>query len=56
MMNQYEKEEDALYQDYENGLLTSAELQKELRLLRREYREAAEDCARTAYEEALQNW
>ncbi len=59
-MNQYEREEDQYHRDFENGLMTQAELNKALRDLNREYqqdmRAAAEDAAEQAYRDTIGAW
>lgn len=53
MNEQYEREIDTLEDLYEAGMLTYAELQKELHDLDRSYRYAAEEAALEAYEQVL---
>lgn len=52
----FEKEEEALFEKYERGELTNAELQLELRELRRDYASAAREAATEAYEREEQRW
>lgn len=54
--SQYEREEEALYDQYERGEITQKELQKELRELAYDYRAAAENSALDAYEAELDRW
>ena len=55
-MTQYEREEKDLYMQYENGEISNVELNEALRELERDYRAAAEEAARDAYEAELHRW
>lgn len=54
--SQYEREEEALYEQYDRGEITNAELTRELNDLARDYRGAAREAALDAYERELENW
>jgi hypothetical protein len=54
--SQYDREETLLYEQYDRGELTSAELTRELNELARDYRAAAQDAAWDAYEAELDRW
>lgn len=56
VQSQYEREEQAIYDSYDRGEIDNAQLQRELRDLQRDYRSAAEDAARDAYEAELERW
>ena len=55
-MNQFEREEEQLDNDLADGRITRDEHDKELGALQRDYRAAAEEAARDAYEEELTRW
>jgi hypothetical protein len=55
-MNAFEREEQLLEDDYNAGNLSLAEYNREMRELQRDYRAAAEESARDAYESELQRW
>lgn len=56
MSDWFEREEEALYRDFELGRITREQLNMELRELRRGYRESAEDAARDAYDREMDRW
>ena len=55
-MNWYDREEQQLEDDLAAGRITSAEYQKAIRELQRDYRAAAEELAECAYKRELDNW
>ena len=55
-MNQFDREEDQIEQDYENGVITAKERNQYLRDLQREYRDAAHEAAQEAYEREVERW
>lgn len=55
-MNQYDREEEQLAHDYAAGLITREEYNRQMRELQRDYRAAAEESAREAYERELDRW
>jgi len=55
-MDQYDREEAALFRDFEEGRITQKELNKALRDLERDYREAAGESARRAYDQEMERW
>ena len=55
-MNNLEREEQYLEEEYENGGITMKEYNKLLSELRREYRGAAEESAQGAYDDELNRW
>lgn len=59
-MNQFEREEQQLADDYNAGLLTIEQYNKAMRELQREWRDAArgaaEDAAEQAYRDEIEQW
>ena len=55
-MNQLEREEEYLEEQYANGEITLSELEAEIRELYRSYRAAAEEAAQEAYDNAMERW
>lgn len=55
-MNQYEREEELLDQQYADGRITREEHTKLVNELWRDYRAAAHEAAQQAYERELDNW
>lgn len=55
-MDQYDREEEALWRDYEAGRITRKEYDKEMRLLQENYREAARESAQRAYDDEMERW
>jgi predicted RNA-binding protein associated with RNAse of E/G family len=53
---QLERDEDSLYRELEEGLLTNAEYNRALRELYADYRAVAEESAREAYDRELDRW
>jgi hypothetical protein len=53
---QLEREEDALCEDYNSGLISLSEYNKAVNDLHRSYRADAEESARDAYERELDRW
>lgn len=53
---QIEREEEALCEDYNNGLISLSEYNKAVNNLHRDYRDQAADSAREAYERELDRW
>jgi len=56
MQSQYEREEELLYEQYDRGDISGAELQRELNDLARDYRAAAREAALDAYEQEWERW
>lgn len=54
--SQYDREEALLYEQYDRGELTSAELTRELNELQRDYRAMAQEAAYDAYEAEMDRW
>ena len=59
-MNQYEREEEQLERDLNDGRITSAEYSKQLRDMQHSYHEEmigqAEEAAERAYNDAIGGW
>jgi len=55
-MNQFEREEDAIMEQINNGELTQKEGQRQLNELYRDYRGAAEEAAQHAYDDEMSRW
>lgn len=55
-MNQMEREEESLYDDFNSGLITQKELNAALRELQRDYQGAAEEAADQAYRDEMDRW
>jgi hypothetical protein len=55
-MNQLEREEQALEDDYNSGAISLKELNRETRDLHASYREQAQESAQNAYDEELDRW
>lgn len=55
-MNQLEREERQIEDDFAHGLISQAEYNAAMHDLQREYRAAAEEAAQQAYERELENW
>jgi hypothetical protein len=51
-----EREEDALSEQLANGDISPTEYNREMRELQRDYRDAAEESARNAYEQERERW
>lgn len=56
MMNQYDREEEQIINDMNAGLISAAEGRKQLRDLQSDYREAAQESAREAYDREMDRW
>lgn len=54
--SQFDREEEALCNDYNEGRISLSEYNRAVRDLQRDYRESAEDSARDAYERELNSW
>lgn len=54
--NWYERAEDQLVDDLNNGLLSRSEFDAEMRELNAQYRQAAEDAAQDAYDNYMGAW
>jgi hypothetical protein len=54
--SQYEREENDIQERYARGEITNAEMWAELKELQRDYRAAAEEAAREAYDQELERW
>ena len=55
-MNQFDREEEALERDFEEGRISEKEYRDEMRNLRREYQEAARQSAEDAYNREMERW
>lgn len=49
-------EEDRLYNALNAGEITAAEYHRQIRGLRRDYQQAAEECARASYDREMERW
>jgi len=54
--SQFDREEQAIIEAEERGEVTRAEANEQMRDLQRDYREAAHESAREAYERELERW
>ena len=54
--SQFDREEDDIQRRYAAGEITLAEYNEEMRVLQQDYRGAAEEAAREAYERERANW
>lgn len=54
--SQLERDEDALIDQLNDGRITRAEFNAEMKLLREGYREAARESAQEAYDRELERW
>lgn len=55
-MGPFEREEQAIEDAYTRGDISSAEYREQMRDLQRDYRDAAEEAARDAYDREMSNW
>ena len=55
-MDQFEREEEDIINQINNGELTNQEGQRQLNELYRDYRAAAEESAQRAYSDELSRW
>ena len=55
-MDPYDREEQALQDQYDRGEITAAELRKELRELQRDYAADAREAACMAYDAEMERW
>ena len=59
-MNQYEREEEQLERDLNDGRISLVEYNKQLRDMQRDYRDEmrgmAEDAAERAYDDVMDRW
>ena len=55
-MNAWEREELAIEEQYEDGLMSPAEYNESIRELQRERRWAAEEAAQDAYDQEMDRW
>lgn len=55
-MNQFDREEQQLENDYAAGLISREEHNRQMRDLQRDCRAAAEESAREAYEREMDRW
>ena len=51
-----EKQEQQLSDDLENGRISSAEYNREMQALHREYREMAREAAQESYDREMERW
>ena len=56
MQTWYEREEDNLVEQYNSGMITQAEYNKQMRELQREYAAQAREAAEDAYDNEMQRW
>lgn len=56
IQSQIEREENQLQRDYDAGLISREQLNKGMRELQREYRDAAHEAAQDAHDQELQRW
>lgn len=56
MSNSFDREVEALEREMERGDLSREEYRKALRELQRDYRDAAEESARDAYDREIDRW
>jgi hypothetical protein len=56
MNTQFEREEDALVNDLNEGRITRDEFNKQMRELRLDMQAAAEEAAQRAYDEEMARW
>ena len=56
MSTQWEREEDQIDRDYENGLIDLVEYKKQIRDLRNDYMDAAREAAQNAYDREIESW
>jgi len=54
-MSQLDREEQQLEDDLSSGAITQAEFNKEMRDLRRHYRESLQEAAQEAYDRVIEN-
>lgn len=54
--SQFEREEDALTEDYNAGRITLSEYNKQIADLNREYRAMAQESAQDAYDREMDRW
>jgi hypothetical protein len=55
-MDQFEREEEALEEAYNNGEITAKEYNKQMQELQRDYRAAAQEAAQEAYDNEMGRW
>ncbi len=53
---EYEREEEALEECYNNGEITAKEFNKQMQELQRDYRAAAQESAQEAYVNEMGRW
>ena len=56
MSSQLEREEEAIEQEYADGLISNKERNKSVRELYADYRASAEQAAEEAYNEVMDRW
>lgn len=56
MSDWYEREENAIQEAYARGEISNAEMWRQMRELNRDYRDAAQEAGRDAYEQELERW
>ncbi len=54
--NQFDRAEAQIERDFDDGLMTQAEYNREMRELQRDYRSAAVEAAMDAYEREMGQW
>ena len=55
-MDQFDREQDQLEQELENGTITQKEFNHEMLELQRDYQGAAEEAAQDAYDNEMNRW
>jgi hypothetical protein len=55
-MNAWEREEDALVEQFNNGEISRKEFDQEMRELHQDMRAAANEAAQEAYDQVMENW
>jgi len=55
-MDQFEREEDEIIRQINDGEISQSEGNRQLRELRRDYQAVAEESAQRAYDDELQRW
>ena len=56
IQSQFDREEQQIEDDLENGIITSIEYNKQLRDLRQGYRECMDEACDNAYDNERNNW
>ena len=56
MQNQLEREIESIEESVNNGQISQRQANKEINIIEREYRSAAEESAMEAYDEEMERW